>query len=100
MSLSLDAKQPDGKTGLQVVLDFKKEMEGMGSKVQSDKVLGVMRGVLAYAIDQAWMSEPNPAKSSGSSKAKHKPIPNPFEWAQLPKFLEVKFLVMTFLRDG
>ena len=60
-SLSWDAKQPDGKTGRQAVLDFKKEIEGRGSKVQSDKVLGVMRGVFAYAIDQAWMSEPNPA---------------------------------------
>ena len=50
-SLSWDAKQPDGKTGRQAVLDFKKEIEGRGSKVQSDKVLGVIRGVFAYAID-------------------------------------------------
>ena len=80
-------------------------------------MLGVMRGVFAYSIDQAWMNEPNPAQSSRFSKAQHKPQPNPsLDWDQLPKFfddlerndpnaalvilLAVKILVMTFLRVG
>ena len=116
-NLAWDAKQPDGKTGRQAILDFKKEIEGRGSKVASEKMLGVMRGVFAYSIDQAWMNEPNPAQSSRFSKAQHKPQPNPsLDWDQLPKFfddlerndpnaalvilLAVKILVMTFLRVG
>ena len=77
-NLAWDAKQPDGKTGRQVILDFKKEIEGRGSKVASEKMLGAMRGVFAYSIDQAWMNEPNPAQSSRFSKAQNKPQPNPF----------------------
>ena len=116
-NLAWDAKQPDGKTGRQAILDFKKEIEGRGSKVASEKMLGVMRGVFAYSIDQAWMNEPNPAQSSRFSKAQHKPQPNPsLDWDQLPKFfddldrndpnaalvilLALKILVMTFLRVG
>ncbi len=85
--LSADAKQPDGKTGRQAILDFKKEIEGRGSKVASEKMLGVMRGMFAYSIDQARMNEPNPAQSSRFSKAQHQPQPNPsLDWDQLPKF--------------
>lgn len=76
-NLAWDAKQPDGKTGRQAILDFKKEIEGRGSKVASEKMLGMMRGMFAYSIDQAWMNEPNPAQSSRFSKAQHKPQPNP-----------------------
>ncbi len=116
-NLAWDAKQPDGRTGRQAILVFKKEIVGRGSKVASEKMLGVMRGVFAYSIDQAWMNEPNPAQSSRFSKAQHKPQPNPsLDWDQLPKFfddldrndpnaalvilLAVKILVMTFLRVG
>ena len=61
-NLAWDAKQPDGKTGRQAILDFKKEIEGRGSMVASEKMLGVMRGMFAYSIDQAWMNEPHPAQ--------------------------------------
>ena len=46
-----DANQLDGKTGRQVILNFKKEIEGSGSKVASEKMLKVMRGVFTYSID-------------------------------------------------
>ena len=38
-NLAWDAKQPDGKTERQAILDFKKEIEGRGSKVASEKML-------------------------------------------------------------
>ena len=74
--------------GRQKVLDLKKGIEARGSLNQSDKVLMVIRGVFAHAIDCGWMEPPNPAIGSRQSKSAHKPTKTPtLSWDQMPAFL-------------
>ena len=98
-------------------LDFKKGIEARGAKNQSDKVFGVIRQIFSYAIDNEWLEEPNPARSSRQSHSGHVPKSYPhLEWDDVPKFLDdlsinkangdhvvitcVKVLLLTFMRVG
>ena len=109
-------EQSDGRTGRQVVLDWKKEIEKR-APIQSDKALMVLRQVFAYAIDHGWLEHPNPALVSKHAKSntevKHHPT---IPWGELPAFFDclhqnkpngsvvvvaaVKVLFLTFLRVG
>ena len=108
--------QRDGRTGRRVVLDMKKDLEKR-APVQADKALMVLRQVFGYAIDQGWMSEPNPAQGSRHARSSHVVQHHPTLTAdQLPTFFErlsrnepkgslvvisaVKLLFLSFLRVG
>ena len=108
--------QRDGRTGRRIVLDMKKDLE-MRAPVQADKALMVLRQVFAYAIDQGWMTEPNPAQGSRHARSSHVVQHHPTLTAdQLHTFFErlnrnepngslvvvsaVKLLFLSFLRVG
>ena len=108
--------QKDGRTGRRIVLDMKKDLEKR-APVQADKALMVLRQVFVYAIDQGWMSEPNPAQASRHARSSHVVQHHPTLSAdQLPTFFErlnrnepkgsfvvvsaVKLLFLSFLRVG
>ena len=108
--------QRDGRTGRRIVLDMKKDLEKR-APVQADKALMVLRQVFGYAIDQGWMSEPNPAQGSRHARSSHVVQHHPTLTAdQLPTFFErlncnepkgslvvtsaVKLLFLSFLRVG
>jgi len=108
--------QRDGRTGRRIVLDMKKDLEKR-APVQADKALMVLRQVFGYAIDQGWMSEPNPAQGSRHARSSHVVQHHPSLTAdQLPTFFEclnrnepkgslvivsaVKILFLSFLRVG
>ena len=98
-------------------LEFKRGIEARGAKSQSDKVFGVMRQIFSYAIDNEWIEEPNPARSSRQSHSGHVSKSHPhLEWDDVPQFLNdlsvnkasgdlvvlscVKVLMLTFMRVG
>lgn len=109
-------EQSDGRTGRQVILEWKKGIEKR-APVQADKALMVLRQVFGYALDQGWMEHPNPALGSKHAKSVHKTKHHAtISWDQLPEFFSalhrnepkgsfvvvsaVKITFLTFLRVG
>ncbi|MCP9851014.1 site-specific integrase [Cyanobium sp. Morenito 9A2] len=98
-------------------LAFKRTIEARGALNQSDKVFMVLRLVFSYAIDQEWVSDPNPARNSRHSHSGHITRNHPsLDWNDVPGFLadlarnkgngdpiaiaSVKVLLLTFMRVG